>query len=1168
MQKLLSFCIALSFILLLCLTGYSQTADLKMAKYGSVPLSFCENNGQVDNKIMYSASGSGTDIYFAPEGATFILRKKNKLSKNAFSRYPVDELLPSMSDPPVTQERLYESYAVKLNFLNSNNDIEVIGEERLPWRNNYFIGNDPSLWRTNIPNFRKIRYSEIYQGIDLVYYGSQTNIKYDYIVYPGEDPDQILLQYDIGKGETNNLSVNSGGELIIRTPFGDIKEKKPYAYQVINGKEKEVEIDYKIVDLKANIYTFKIGRYDPRFTLTIDPELVYSTIIGGNGTYEEPYSIYVDNSGCVYLTGITSSLDFPVTSGAIQASRNDNEDIFVCKLNQWGTGLVYSSYIGGNSHENGVGITSDISGNIYVSGHTLSTDWPVTQGTHSNSNKGLYDIFVTRLDSSGSTILSSTYIGGDENDTGGRIFIDNQGDIIIYGNTKSTNFPTSSTAYDRSHNGHTDFFILRMDPDLHYVNQSTLFGGRYSDYLMSCKSDSEGNFYLTGYTTSGDFPTTNSVFDNRQITRNCEGFVCKMNSTFRYLDFSTYVGGDSYDYFFDLELDEDNNIYLAGYSESSDFPTTPGAYSEENSGLYDAILCKMDSQGLNLIYSTYFGGSGIDHIKSLCIDSEDNLIIGGHSESSDLPTTENAFQNAPNGNLDLFITKFNSSCDSIIYSSYFGGSDDEIVQVMSIDKYDFIYAAGYTYSTYFPTTPGAFSSDCFGEDVFVMKLTFDPLYNYPPFFDPVPDQILEIGDTLKIVLNAIDRDRDNLTFSTENNPPGSNLSDNVFTWIPVSGQKGNHKVKFIVSDGLIADTIEVNIFINTPPVLQPVGDICIYAKDTLRFVLKAIDLDRDSLSFFMECGFSGPILTDSVFIWIPESYINGDFSFLFIVSDGINSDSITITITVIINLKPVLYFLNDQSTYVNDTLKVILKAVSRTLNRLTYSAVNIPQGAVFSDSIFTWKPEDNQTGIYIVKFIAKDSIFADSQSVRITVLENAPPKFSPANPVNITVYEGDSVRFYLEAIDNNNSNLSFSMAGFPDGSLLNGQVFSWLPGEYQTGSYTISFSATDGQLSAYHKVTIIVKSSYFELLQNYPNPFNPETKISFRIPNASDVKIRIFNIKGQLVATLVNTVLPVGKYTYYWDGKNSAGRKVGTGTYIYQLIAGNFIASKKMTIIK
>ncbi|MHB9028244.1 MAG: DUF7948 domain-containing protein, partial [Candidatus Latescibacterota bacterium] len=422
------------------------------ANYGKIPLAFTLNEGQAPDHIRFTARGSGCGMAFSPSGTTFLLSREtpSSVARRSAKRSVVFE------DTPETNQPDYETFALGLEFVGANENPEIVGEDRLPWNNNYFIGNDPDQWRTDVPNYGKIRFKEVYRGIDLVYYGNQKRVKYDFVVRPGEDPEQILLKYDIG-GYEGSLEVNEKGELVVKTPVGEMIEEKPYCYQRIGGKEVEVKVGYEVVDKGS--YRFRVGEYDGRYDLVIDPELVYSTYLGGKGD-ESVAGIAVDNEGCAYVTGRTESVsDYPITQGAFTSSFRY---IFITKLNSSGTALLYSTFLGAEKgNETPADIKVDQLGNAYIVGYYAGANFPVTHGAFSSMSNSLGG-FVTKLNSDGNGLQYSLVLGGSSGARIEAIILDLPGNAYITGTTSSVDFPTTSGAYDQLSSNYTRVFVSKV----------------------------------------------------------------------------------------------------------------------------------------------------------------------------------------------------------------------------------------------------------------------------------------------------------------------------------------------------------------------------------------------------------------------------------------------------------------------------------------------------------------------------------------------------------------------------------------------------------------------------------------------------------------------------------------------------------------------------------
>jgi hypothetical protein len=462
-------------------------------------------------------------------------------------------------------------------------------------------------------------------------------------------------------------------------------------------------------------------------------ELVYSTYLGGSyGDYG--YGIAVDASGNAYVTGQTLSSDFPTTAGAFDTTNDINPDVFVSKLNADGSALLYSTFIGGGGDDCGYSIALDNAGNVYITGDAGSTTFPTTPGAFDTTHNGDYDAFVSKLNADGSALLYSTFIGGGGGDCGCGIALDNAGNAYITGDTWSnlfpTTFPTTPGAFDTTHNGYHDAFVSKLNADGSALLYSTFLGGSdYDDHGYGIAVDNEGNAYITGFTNSGDFPTTPGAFNTDPRSTGAGGaFVSKLNATGSALLYSTFLGGiDYWDCGYGIALDNTGNAYIAGYTESSDFPTTPDAFDTSLNGPYDGFVTKLNPSGTALVYSTYLGGGSYDYGDGIAIDGSGNAYITGYTTSDSFPTTPGAWDTSFNGANDGFMSKLNASGTALVYSTYLGGGGDDEGDDIAIDGSGNAYITGETESSTFPTTPGAFDTSYNGSwDVFVTKLSLVP----------------------------------------------------------------------------------------------------------------------------------------------------------------------------------------------------------------------------------------------------------------------------------------------------------------------------------------------------------------------------------------------------------------------------------------------------------
>jgi hypothetical protein len=451
-----------------------ETKSNILSAFWKAPLHFVANDGQLPDEVVYYAKSEGATVYCTEEGLVFGFAEGSiSLKFNAIG-------------------------APSLSLRAKRSNLEARGE--LSGKVNYFIGNDPALWRTNIPTFAEVVYKEVYPGIDLVYSGNQRRLKYTFYLEPGADATQIEMTYD----GIESLSVDDDtGELVIQTQWcPKMRDAKPVAYQEIDGVKREVSISFRLLDEKK--VGFSVGNYDPKFRLTIDPG--YSTYLGGSG-WDFGRSIAVDPSGNAYVAGHTSSTNFPIQNPYQASNGGGSDDAFVTKLNISGSALLYSTYLGGSGDDIGLGIAVDSSGNAYVAGNTSSTNFPTQNPYQGGYGGGSYDAFVTKLNISGSALLYSTYLGGNGGDSGISIAVDSSGNAYVAGDTFSTNFPTQSPYQGTFGGGYSDTFVTKLNISGSALEYSTYLGGNSDDGGSSIAVDSSGNAYVVGHTASTNFPT-------------------------------------------------------------------------------------------------------------------------------------------------------------------------------------------------------------------------------------------------------------------------------------------------------------------------------------------------------------------------------------------------------------------------------------------------------------------------------------------------------------------------------------------------------------------------------------------------------------------------------------------------------------------------------------
>jgi Beta-propeller repeat len=595
--------------------------------YGKLPLTFELNNGQTDPQVKFLSRGHGYVLFLTSDGAVLGLQNNNPPGRGENMK---EANAPASSHPGGTQNLV--STTLRMKLVNANRALRISGLEPQPGRSNYLRGNDPAKWRTQIANYSRVRYQDAYPGIDLIYYGNPQQLEYDFVVSPGADPRAITLNFATDDETARShgavpLRLDRNGDLIASLGDSEVRLLRPVVYQldlptprqtteqaVAPALRNAVDAHWILKD-KGEV-GFGIGAYDPKRPLIIDPALNYSTYLSGSSA-SNAYSVAVDSSGNAYVTGSTLSTDFP-TRTPFQNTNHGKYDAFVAKLNSTGTGLVYSTYLGGHGTDYAFGIAVDAAGSAYVAGTTGSSDFPTTVGAFQpkcggsgTACKGVADAFVTKLDPNGSVLSYSTYLGGTGDDRGYAIALDRAGNAYVTGKTSSQDFPTTPGSFQTTLKGTTNVFVAALNSTGSGLVYSTYLGGSASDQANAIAVDASGDAYVAGSTTSADFPTTPGAFQTSRLGP-ANAFVTQVNATGNALQYSTYLGGSNTDVAWGIKVDASGNAVAVGQTLSADFPTTPGAFQTTCGGgclTNNAFVTEINATGSTLNYSTFLGGS-------------------------------------------------------------------------------------------------------------------------------------------------------------------------------------------------------------------------------------------------------------------------------------------------------------------------------------------------------------------------------------------------------------------------------------------------------------------------------------------------------------------------------------------------------------------------------
>lgn len=737
------------------------------------PLRFEAVHGPADADVRFLARGSGYALLLTRTEAVLALRRQTSGPEVG------GRVAPGVSRPgPVATDM------VQMRLVGANPAAEVVGTEPAMARSHYYIRRDPDGWRTNVQAYAKVRYSEVYPGIDLIYYGREGRLEYDFVVAPGADPRAILLEFD----GTDRLEIDGAGDLIVATSGGTLRLLRPSVYQEQDGVRRPITSSYRLVQGAAPAaarrrVAIDVAERDLSRPLVIDPVIVYSTYLGGSGS-DHGSAIAVDPEGNVYVTGTTFSSDFP-TQSAFQPNFAGGDaifqwgDAFVAKFDASGA-LLYSTYLGGSTAqdargvagtgaERGEGIAVDPTGNAYITGWTDSSDFPtlgaiqsacVPHGRASWICSG--DVYVAKLDAIGQ-LMYATYLGGDYHDSGYGIAVDADGNAYVAGETQSWNFPVTPSAFDTTLNSgsdtiYSDGFVAKLNPEGSGLVYATYLGGTNPDHerATAIAVDAAGSAYVTGFTSAANFPTTASAFQllSGSPPGGWDAFVTKLHPDGSAPVYSTYLGGNSTDFGMGIAVNAAGEAHVAGGTISTDFPVA-NAFQPTFRGGFDAFVTKLNTPGSAPVYSTYLGGAGSDGFNAtrIAIGPADNAYVTGATGSANFPL-KNAFQTSLSY-IDAFVAAF-APGGGLLGSSYLGGGDLDGTNgngaAVAVDTLGNVWVTGNTASADFPVTPGAFQTTFGGRppgssygDAYVTKIAFPTTADVTVTKTDSPDPVFQRG---------------------------------------------------------------------------------------------------------------------------------------------------------------------------------------------------------------------------------------------------------------------------------------------------------------------------------------------------------------------------------------------------------------------------------------
>ena len=763
--------------------------------FGNLPLYFEAAPSQANHPAQFIARGSDYQFLISPAEVQLNLQKTDAATHEISSR------------------------TVRMQFVGANPRAQIQGAAELPGKINYLVGNNPAQWHTGVATFGRARVAQLYPGVNLVYYGNQRQLEYDFTIAPGANPGAIKIHFE----GVDKISIGAQGELILTVGKGEIRQPAPVIYQMINGARKAVSGGYRLVN--ARTVAFAIDQYDHKLPLVIDPILSFSTYFGGNSS-DTAWSVALDtNDGSIYIAGQTLSKQLSSTNkapfsttGAFQtnfAGGSITGDAFVAKFNNTAQSLIYLTYFGGSGDDVAYGIAVDGDGNAYITGATDSTNFPVINtipggakigGTYNQYAKAyLADAFIAKLDASGSNLIYSSYLGGGNADTAYGIALDSTTNVYVTGFTYSTNFPTTSNAF-QNHLAVTNWayqayynanaFVAEISASGTNLLYSSYLGGTNFDQGKGITVDNSNCVYVTGFTASTNFPTTNAIYQSliqtnfngtnqvvvtnffngallngsTKVTAGYDAFVAKFTPSCTGLVYSTFLGGTNNDEANHIAVDGLGNAYVTGWTVSTNFPNTAADVANLHNGLTNnvgaslpvtnAFLTQITWNGTNAAigYSAVFGGTkrgDMDVGQSVALDPSGDAFVVGSSSSTNFPTFNvPALLGATNaGRSDVFVIAFNTNCSAILYSGYLGGSADDYGYGIAVDALTNAYIAGQTASAKFPLFNAGQTSLRGASDAFLAEIGW---VNEPPEItsQPPTNQTTGVGVTVSLAVTA------------------------------------------------------------------------------------------------------------------------------------------------------------------------------------------------------------------------------------------------------------------------------------------------------------------------------------------------------------------------------------------------------------------------------
>jgi hypothetical protein len=684
-------------------------------KISTVRIPFVPNVGQVPPEVAFyaqtlsgriSVMGNGQWVYSLP-----VLGVPTKHEAAETGAFLDSERVncPRIAGWGVLRERLLGSQ-----------DAAPRGMDEAVSRVNILLGNDPDQWRQGLHTFSRVSLGEVYPGIVLDLLAHGDNVEKVFTISPGADPHQMMLEID----GANSLRLSSSGELVVETEAGPVSFSAPLAYQELEGRKIRVEVAYRV---EGSRYNFNLGPYDRAYPLVIDP-LLASTFLGGISN-EYIYALATAPNGDVLVAGHTSSANHPVTAMGYDETFNGGfQDIVISRLDSRLETLMASTFLGGSDDDRSLALAVAANGDVLVAGYSSSGNYPVTAGAYDRTKNRYGDIVISRLSGDLSILRASTYLGGSDSDLGKSVKEAANGDVLVAGYTFSTNYPVTAGAYSETNKGPPEFVISRLDSNLATLVASTYLGGSGEEYCADVLEAANGDVLLGGWSNSTNFPVTEGAYGPSYGGGDYDIVIARLGSHLTTLVASTYLGGSNEDWCAALAEATNNDLLVVGYSASSNFPVSDGAYDTRYDGFsfgMDIVVSRLSSNLAAISASTYLGGGSEDFGNDIAEAANGDVVVVGTSGSTDFPTPVGAFNRLHNGGVsDIVVSRLDATLQALVASTYLGGSNGDYCRALSMASNGDVLVAGWSVSTNFPVTEGAYGESFGGgtQDSIICRL--------------------------------------------------------------------------------------------------------------------------------------------------------------------------------------------------------------------------------------------------------------------------------------------------------------------------------------------------------------------------------------------------------------------------------------------------------------